>query len=42
MRIQLIPLIYFELQQTLKWHFELQLLQIRQQLGYLQISGNLN
>ena len=35
MKIQLKPLVYFELQQTLKYQFELQLLRIRQQLSSL-------
>ena len=42
MKIQLKALNCFELQETSKWYFELQLLQIRQQLNSLQISGTSN
>ena len=42
MKIWLKALNYFELQQTSKWYFELQLLWIRQQLNSLQISGTSN
>ena len=42
MKIQLKALNYFELQQTLKYQFELEALQIRQQLNSLQIGGTSN
>ena len=42
MKIWLNALNYFELQETLKYYFKLQLLQIRQQLNSLQIIGTSN
>ena len=42
MKIWLKGLIYFELEQTLNSKFELETLQIRQQLNSLQISGTSN
>ena len=42
MKIQFKALNYFELQQTLKYQFKLETLQIRPQLNPLWIGGTLN